>query len=318
MNILCLGAVLCDIAATTVTPEAIAKKRIGLDTLSVAGGGDGNNASIDLATFGESVRVVSRVGNDSIGGMLLNLLQAKGVDTRYVVVEEGAETTAAILLLGEAGSRTLSARHAGACDSVCEADVTDEALQWADHLHVVNVLNMPDLDGEGLEKLFARAHAAGVTTSMDMKVPRAHHDNPMGLIEGALKHCDIFMPSDHEIEYLCGISDPEKARDFFKPYGMKIFGMKRGKEGVYVTDFEEEVYQGTIFKGDPVDVVGAGDAFTSTFVAAYKRGANLRDAALVASAASARVISQVGSTAGMRDCATLLSDLEACGYSVTL
>jgi len=318
MNILCLGAVLCDISATTVNPETIAKKRIALDALNVAGGGDANNASIDLATFGESVRVVSRVGDDSIGGMLLTLLQAKGVDTRYVVVEEGAQTTAAILLLGDGGARTLSARHAGACDSVCEQDVSDEALAWADHLHVVNVLNMPDLDGEGLEKLFARAHAAGVTTSMDLKVPRAHHDDPMGLIRGALKHCDIFMPSDHEMDYLCGITDPKQASEYFRPFGMKIFGMKRGKDGVYVTDYTTQVIQPTIFKGDPVDTVGAGDAFTSTFVAAWKRGASLQDAALVASAASARVLSAVGSTTGMRDCATLLSDLEACGYSVTL
>ena len=103
MKMLCLGAVLCDIAAKPVPADAFAARRIQLDSLNLAGGGDANNASIDLARLGEDVRIVSRVGGDFLGQMLTTLLSQNGVDTRYVARDEHAETTAAILMLGPDG-----------------------------------------------------------------------------------------------------------------------------------------------------------------------------------------------------------------------
>lgn len=316
MNILCLGAVLCDIAAKPVPPDAFAARRINLDSLNVSGGGDANNASIDLARLGENVRTVSRVGKDFLGGMLLSQLRENGVDTRYVQIDGHAQTTAAVLMLGPDGVTVVSARKSGACDALCQSDVSDEALAWADHLHTVNVLNMPALDGEGLAALFARAHARGVTTSVDVKRPRNAHEHPMDCIREALGHCDVFLPSDHEVDYLCGISDPREAAEYFHRFGVKVFGMKRGKDGVYVTDYQQELFQPSLYRGTPVDVVGAGDAFSSTFVASWRRGRSLKDAALLASAASARVLSCVGTTAGMRDARTLARDVQDAGFTL--
>lgn len=316
MNILCMGAVLCDIAAKPIPDDPAAQRRFALDSLNISGGGDANNASIDLARLGETVRVISRVGDDFLGNMLLGLLAQNGVDTRYVKCDAQAQTTAAILMLTSAGVTTISARKSGACDALCCADVSEEALSWADHLHVVNVLNMPNLDGGGLEELFARAHAHGVTTSMDLKRPRTAQAQPMDCIREALQYCDVFLPSDYEVEYLCGLTDPRRARDYFGTFGVRIFGMKRGAQGVYVTDFDDEVFQKSLFCGTPVDVTGAGDAFSSTFAACWRRGMCLRDAALIASAASARILSCVGTTTGMRDLATLACDVRNAGETI--
>ena len=199
MNFLVIGPVVCDIAMKNIDPEDFKRGRTVLERFEIAGGGDANNASIDLARLGEDVRIVSRVGGDFLGQMLTTLLSQNGVDTRYVARDEHAETTAAILMLGPDGVTTISARHSGACDSVRESDVTDEALIWADHLHVVNVMNMPCLDGEGLGRLFARAHEAGVTTSMDLKRPRTPLEKPLEAVVPALSHCDVFLPSDYEV-----------------------------------------------------------------------------------------------------------------------
>ena len=317
MNILVVGAVVCDIAAKPVGADAIEKRRIEIDSLNISGGGDANNASIDLATFGEQVRIVSKVGNDFLGSMLTEQLQTKGVDTRYLLRDPETETTAAILMLGPGGSSTISARRNGACDTICEKDVPDEALEWADHLHVVNVLNMPMLDGEGLAELFRRAHAHGITTSMDMKRPRKLHDEPLACIKEALPHCDVFLPSDHEIEYVTGLTDPVQATEFLRPFAPKLFVMKRGAEGVYVTDFSSSFTQPSLYEGTPVDVVGAGDAFSSTFVASWKNGYTLEDCARLASNASAHVLSKIGTTAGMCSRKELIDDLNRRGYHIS-
>ena len=62
-----------------------------------------------------------------------------------------------------------------------------------------------------------------------------------------------------------------------------------------------------------MDVIGAGDAFSSTFSCAWKRGYSLKDAAAIASAASAQIVGTVGATAGMKDFDALISFARACG-----
>ena len=318
MKILVVGAVVCDVAAKPVGSDAIEKRRIEIDSLNISGGGDANNASIDLVTFGEDVRIISKVGNDFIGSMLTDLLIKKGVDTRYLIRDDSMETTAAVLMLGPGGASTISARKNGACDTIREADIPDEALEWADHLHVVNVLNMPDLDGHGLAVLFQRAHLHGVTTSMDMKRPRKIHEDPLACIREALPHCDVFLPSDHEVEYVCGLSDPGAATEFFRPFRPGLFVMKRGAEGVYVTDFESSFLQSSLYEGTPVDVVGAGDAFSSTFVASWKHGYPLEDCARLAGNASAHILAKIGTTAGMCSREELIDDLDRRGYHISI
>ena len=66
MKMLCLGAVLCDIAAKPVPADAFAARRIQLDSLNLAGGGDANNASIDLARLGEELGLQIRVQRSEI------------------------------------------------------------------------------------------------------------------------------------------------------------------------------------------------------------------------------------------------------------
>ena len=318
MKILVVGAVVCDIAAKPVGPDAIEKRRIEIDSLNISGGGDANNASIDLATFGEEVRIVSKVGDDFLGSMLTDQLRKKGVDTRYLIHDPDMETTAAVLMLGPGGSSTISARKNGACDTICEKDIPDEALDWADHLHVVNVLNMPQLDGHGLAELFRRAHAHGITTSMDMKRPRKPHDEPLSCIREALPHCDVFLPSDQEIEYVTGLTDPQQVTEYLRSFAPKLFVMKRGAQGVYVTDFSSSFTQPSLYEGTPVDVVGAGDAFSSTFVASWKNRYSLEECARIASNASAHVLSRIGTTAGMCSKEELIDDLGRRGYHISI
>ena len=111
---LCVGQALCDLYLHPAGPEIFdGRQNHILDSIPVMGGGDANNASIDLARLGEDVRIVSRVGGDFLGQMLTTLLSQNGVDTRYVARDEHAETTAAILMLGPDGVTTISARHSG-------------------------------------------------------------------------------------------------------------------------------------------------------------------------------------------------------------
>ena len=307
MKVLCIGAILCDVAFSPVAENDWKKTHpVTAEAFSLHGGGEGNNASMDLAVLGEEVRLVGRVGDDFIGAHLLDELNKKGVDTEHVIRVPGENTTVSVQMISSRGARTLAAKRWGANETLEAGDVPDELIEWADHVHIVAAMCLSGFDGAGSARVFARAHALGKTTSMDLNNPRFDGEC-FHLFRDALKNCDVFLPSSYEVERAVGLTDMHDIRDFFAPYGIKILGVKRSEKGVYLTDFKKEIDMPSLLLGDPVDVVGAGDAFSSTFVSAWKRGYSMQNCGAIASAASAHVLKALGATAGMRDFDTLVS-----------
>ena len=313
MNILCIGAILCDVAFRPVESEDFlldAPKCI--DAFRLHGGGEGNNAAMDFSTLGETVRLVGRVGTDFIGSYLLSQLQTHGIDTNAVIRVPDNPTTISVQMISGSGGRTLAAKRWGANETMEKDDVPDALIRWADHVHIVNAMCLSGFDGEGSARVFARAHALGKTTSMDLNNPR--FDGPcFHLFRDALYNCDLFLPSSYELERACGLTGMHEIREFFAPFGIRMMAVKRSELGAYVTDFTDEAFMPSLLKGDPIDVVGAGDAFASTFVSAFHRGFDMRGCCAIASAASAHVLGALGATAGMRDFDTLLAYAQNCG-----
>lgn len=300
MKILCIGPIVTDIAIKSLDLEDFDNGRAAVDSFEVLGGGDCNNAAIDLARLGDEVRPFGKIGSDFLGDRIVDLFHENHVDTSYIR-RVSEPTTVSILILGQNGDPTLSVIRHGANETMNADDVTEDMILWADHVHMVSVLNLHAFDGAGTARVFELAHKMGKTTSMDLKAKIAPLENRLALIEKTLYNCDVFLPSDYEVEYLCGITDPEKAAEFFHPFGIRVFGCKCGARGVYLTDYHDAFMLPSLYSGTPVDVIGAGDAFSATFASVWKRGYDLRACGTLASAASALVLGEVGSTTGMRD-----------------
>lgn len=313
MRFLTVGTALTDIVVKPISPKVF-EGTIQLENVQFLAGGDAMNASRDLAILGEESRIVTCLGRDASGERNLQFLQEAGVDTRYVLfAPEGVGSTTSLVLIDAAGDRYFG-YCPGSNDHMRESDVTDEAIAWADHVHIASVMRLTGMDGAGTYNLFKRAHAMGKTTSMD--ATKDLDGIWMGKVEQVLHECDIFIPSDYEVNKICGLTDPVAMKEFFRPYGLKVFGVKLGAKGVYLTNYKEDVWMPTFFKGTPVDTTGAGDAFCATFIAAYKRGLSLASCGAVATAASCGVISQIGTIAGMRSFDALCEVAEQNGYPV--
>ena len=307
MKFLCIGSIMCDVAFSPIEKDD-ARRGVPftLKEFSMHGGGEGNNAAIDLARLGEDVRLVGRVGADFIGDHLLRELSREGVATDSVIRVPGKGTTISIQMISSEGARTMAAKRWGANETLTAQDVPDEWIQWADHIHIVGAMCLSGFDGEGSAHVFARAHELGKTTSMDLNNPR--FDGPcFHLYKDALKNCDLFLPSDYEIKRSCDLTDLSQIREFFSQFGIKAMVLKRSERGIWVTDFKREFTMPSLLDGTAVDVVGAGDAFSSTFASAWKRELPLERCAAIASAASAKVLKSLGATKGMCDFDTLSS-----------
>ena len=316
MKILCVGQAIGDLYLHPVNPDLFNGELHMLDGIPIYGGGDANNASIDLAMIGEEVALATAIGADVFGMQVLKLLEEAGVQTRFVRQRTDMPTAVHVIFLGDNDQRA-NGFLPGTAQCVSREDIPNEAIDWADHVHQVSVLSQPVLDGEGVASILRYAKEHGKTTSMDLQYDLDMMSSEVALqkVQAALPYCDIFLPSISEAQAVSGgISDPLKLREFFSGYGLKIFGCKLGAKGVYLTDFEQDVFLPSLYPGIPVDSLGAGDAFCSGFISAFKRGFSLEGCGLVGSAASAKICGVIGCNIGMRPFDELVEYARECGY----
>lgn len=295
MKFLCIGNAACDIILRPRSMERV-QERVLLESVDMYAGGDALDVAVNLSIMGESSKLVGCIGNDDFGQTVLKCLQEHQVGSEYLIRSSQVPTVTSILFLKPDGERD-AAYRAGGNEILQESDVPDQAIAWADHVHLGSPLRLNAMDGEGTKRLFQRAKAMGKTTSMDLVVPL--DDIWLPKIEGALHYCDIFLPSDYEVSKVCGLTDPIEMKEFFRPYGLSVFGVKMGAKGAYITDYAEDVWIPPAKLGEVKDTLGAGDAFVAAFLAAYKGGKPLKGCAALASIASGYVVQKTGTTSGM-------------------
>ncbi len=318
MKFLCVGQAICDLYLHPVTPAVFERHDNPLDGIPVYGGGDANNASIDLKRIGGEVALATSLGADTFGHQVLKLLQQEGVDTRFVSRRADLPTSVHVIMLSGDENLRGNAYLKGTGQAVERKDIPDEAIEWADHVHCVSVLSQPLLDGEGVASILKYAKSLGKTTSMDLQLDNDlwTPEECLEKVAQALPYCDVFLPSIDEAKVVAGTDDPLELKEFFGKYGIKIFGVKLGSKGAFITNYEEDIWQEPLYRGAPVDTLGCGDAFCSGFIAGYTRGLSLRGCGLMASAAAAKICGSIGCSDGMTSYDELVAHVHDYGYEV--
>nr|WP_162990743.1 carbohydrate kinase family protein [Maliibacterium massiliense] len=315
MDVLCVGLAVFDQLVRDVEHNLMDVDCVYVDDLQVACGGDALNAAVNCANMGMDTALVARIGTDANGDFLLRYLEKKGIDTRYMARNGQYPTSTTIVCIEPSGERHFMA-YGKSNQALTDTDIPKEAIKSARHVHVASVMSLLGLSFDKLENLLRTAKAHGATTSFDVNHDRQGHW--LRRIDAALHYTDIFIPSHYEAQVICGgLQTPEEMKAFFAPYGLKVFGLKMGAKGVYLTDYKQDIYLPSLYEGKPVDTTGAGDAFFASFISGYLRGMCLADCGVLGSAASAMVIGQVGATTGLRPFKDALKLAAARGYPIT-
>src|ERR1700680_3907734 len=99
-TILTVGRFNMDLVVHPPRMPALGETLLRAGSLKLVPGGKGANQAVAMARLGASVALAGRVGSDPFGEQLLKALQADGVDTQLVVVDDQeASGTAFIFLL---------------------------------------------------------------------------------------------------------------------------------------------------------------------------------------------------------------------------
>ena len=131
MQILCLGEVLVDMLG-----QQVEQNGEHIKTFRPFAGGAPANVAVAVSKLGGSSALISKVGNDSFGKMLVSTLKSYEVDTRFIATSEG-KTALAFVDLDEHGERTFDFYVENAAHKdITDADISDVPLTSQTLVHL--------------------------------------------------------------------------------------------------------------------------------------------------------------------------------------
>ena len=257
-------------------------------------GGSSAIVAHNLASLGDRVGFISRVGNDSMGQIALDRLIEAGVDvSRVRRSEEGIGSGLSVILHHGTWRNILT--YLGTISRVNLDEADFEYLSSSRHFHLSSFFLQNDLRPQ-VAGLFKRLKAAGLTISMDT------NDDPDDRWEGlqdALPYVDVLLPNEREALKISGEPDLDRAIARLAEI-LPLVVVKMGPEGAMAQRGTERVTSPPV-RVRAIDAVGAGDSFDAGFISQYIRGVDLETCLAHGNIAGALSTTRSGGTEAFRD-----------------
>ncbi|MDX6630310.1 MAG: 2-dehydro-3-deoxygluconokinase [Gaiellales bacterium] len=293
-DVVTLGEALVALVADEGRPLAAA----GTFTPFVAGAEA--NVAMGLARLDRSVAFVGRVGADGLGQMVRTGLRGEGVDVRWLSDDASAPTGAlardrrtfppcevVYLRRGSAASRLDAGDVAAAGELIAGA-------RWLHLTGITPALSESCHAAVNAALKFARAGSVRVSLDVNLRRRLWSEREAATVLRDLAERCDLVIAGEDEAVLLCGAADPTVLAERF---GVEAV-VKRGARGA-IGCRGEDVAEDAGISVMPVDVVGAGDAFTAGYLDALLDGASLADALRRGNACGAIAVSAVGDATGL-------------------
>lgn len=208
---------------------------------------------------------------DSIfsGSFIVEELQQKRVDTRYVTVSETHQSGITVIMNYD--QERANVTYCGAMETLTQEDLPWNEMSNFTHMHLSNFFIQKGLR-EGIDSLFKRVKKMGLTTSLDLQWdPQNKWDFDY---EACLPFVDVFMPNEAELLALTKVENLEEAIAIVTPYTNTLI-VKRGQKGSIGVNGSYRCEKPAFLHNNYVDSIGAGDSFNSGFIKKFMDGATL-------------------------------------------
>jgi sugar/nucleoside kinase (ribokinase family) len=227
--------------------------------------------AMGLARLTTEVAFLSVVGDDPWGAYCVDTMRAAGIDVSRVAVDASVKTGVTVSLTSPGRDRALVS-YLGSIAALGGAAIADAAFRGFDHLHVSSYFLQQKLRPSCAD-VFARAHAAGLSTSLDPGFDPAERWEA-DLVD-TLREVDLFFPNEVELRGITGTDDVREALARLQN-GRTRTVAKRGGRGAATLE-EGALVEVAAFPVDAVDTTGAGDSFDAGFLHAWLGGRPLAE-----------------------------------------
>lgn len=255
--------------------------------VSCSAGGVGRNIAENLARLGSSSRLISAVGNDVYGELVLQQCRAAGVEVKHVSQIENASTSIYLSVLN--AERDM---HVSIADMSILYQINDQALSQHDALLNRAAIIVVDTNLSDNALAYVLRNYAHQPIFVDtVSSAKAQKLKPY------LSGVHTLKPNLLEAEQLSSIkcehdSDLHRIADWFHQHGVKRIFITLGERGVYFSDQHDQVLL-TTSKIAMSNATGAGDAFIAGLAHGWMKQLSGRQAAQLAMAAASVALSHV-------------------------
>ncbi len=310
--VIILGDILADYAIRVERLQIEPKDLQRVSYLALGPGG-ACNVAIMAAHLGLSVSALGEVGRDLFGEIVLEGLEAEGVDTSQVIVTDEARTPVANVLVDDQGEPA----YLGFPGSLQVMKLPDEWRPFISEAEALYADGWVDQVGETdiiLEALRV-AHAARVPSFFDPGPGNPKIDNDWHIEAASL--ATVLLATEEEARRLSDEADPVNSARVLLARGSRLVVIKRGMAGCFLMT-ENELHIAPGLPVNALDATGAGDSLAAAVIYGYLNQFDLEKLGDLGNATGAAKVLKLGTGHNMPTIAEVNTMLARFGSRVQL
>lgn len=274
-QVVCFGEVLWDILPSGAMP-----------------GGAPMNVAYHLKKLGTHPALITRIGLDTYGKELVNILSENEVTTDYFDVDYEHATGLVYANLNDHHEVAYDIVYPSAWDFIEWKDEFNQLLQHADFFVYGSLTSRNKTSRDTLSQLLDIAKTK--VLDINLRPPHFHRST----VEYLLGKADILKMNIAELELITGWfsqfkSTEDRVRLIQDRFKIDAIIVTMGGEGALVND-KGTVYRHPGFKIAVADTIGSGDSFLAGFIHQLLNGATTEQALEFASGIGAFIATQCG------------------------
>ncbi|HKU85441.1 MAG TPA: 5-dehydro-2-deoxygluconokinase [Casimicrobiaceae bacterium] len=315
LDIVCLGRFGVDFYA-----QQIGARLEDVTSFAKYLGGSSANTAFGCARLGLAAGLISRVGDDAMGRFLVETIAREGCDVSHVGVDPERLTAAVVLGIEDKDTFPLIFLRENCADmAIGDAEIDEAYIAQSRALLITGThFSTEYINGVSNRALdHAQAHDVrtvldidyrpvlwGLTKRGDGETRYIASDTVTAHLQKLLPRFDLVIGTIEEFNIAGGSGDIMQSLAAVRGKTRAVLVVKRGQLGCAVIDGAiprslDEAFNGRGVEVEVLNVLGAGDAFSSGFLSGWVRGEDYDACARYANACGALVVSRHGCAPAM-------------------
>lgn len=271
-------------------------EKINVEKYDFCMGGNAANVAVGISRLGLKATLCCETGDDEFSIKIRNSLAQENVERLFMIQKPGSSHFSVIINFQ--GDRTIFSEHRERENDFQLTEVT------AKYFYLTSL---------GKKWEHAYKHVLDFAKKNDVKI--AFNPGSPQFKEGketiheVMQNTEILFVNKEEAELILFHHYGEKDDDSddyvqklatkLQKIGAKNVVITNGRDGSYCLDEKGEFHQKEMFPGKVVERTGAGDSFSTGFLAATIHGLGIEDSMLWGSVNAASVVGHIGAEAGL-------------------
>ncbi len=298
-TILTVGSLNMDQIVHTPRMPVLGETLLGAGSLKLVPGGKGANQAVAMARLGASVAMAGRVGSDPFGAQLLKALQADGIDTQLVAVDDREASGVAFIFLAPDGENAIVV--ASGANMRVGADMQQMRSIYEAISHCSALVLQLEIPLETVKNAIEAGHQAGVPVILNLAPAQP-------LPWDTLRHLTALIVNENEASMLSGqridsLEDASIVAKVLSGRGIPIVIITLGALGALLASHgptgETHIAHQPAPSVQVIDTTAGGDCFAGAFTVAYTEQQPVQDALRFAVYASALKVTKFGAQSGL-------------------